>query len=91
MSALVHVFVLTCASMVVLAYVCRLGLLSLARHKTSIVLLHIAGCGAAFGAGVNAWEGRTDLQDILSLALSGLWIGVSVWSWHGRVPDHWRR
>lgn len=86
-----NIATLVIAAALSVAYVCRLGLLDVRQHQTLIVLLHIAGMGTAFNAGVHACRGQTDLQDIMSLALAGLWIGVSLFNWRGRVPDHWRR
>lgn len=86
-----HVLTLMLSALLSVAYVCRLGLLNVHQHRLSVVLLHVAGLGTAFNAGIGAWKGATDLQDALSLAMAGIWIFISAWSWAGRVPAHWQR
>lgn len=86
-----NLLMLLVATGVVAAYVCRLGLLQWQRHQPSVIVLHVAGTGAAFGAGLHAWQGVADLQDVLSLVLAGAWIVVSITTWRGKVPEHWER
>lgn len=85
-----HFLMLALSSMLSVAYVCRLGLLDVRKHKLPMVLLHVAGLGTVFSAGVSAFRAQTDLQDFLSVSMAGLWILISLYNWHGRVPDHWR-
>ena len=86
-----HFLTLILSAVLSVAYVCRLGLLDVRRHRLPVVLLHVAGLGTVFNAGLCAWKATTDLQDALSLAMAGIWIAISVWNWAGRVPDHWMR
>lgn len=89
--SIVEVIALVVAVPTVVAYVCRLGLLQWKLHQPGIILLHVAGCGAAFGVGVSATQRPVDLQDALSLAFAALWIVVSIFNWRGVVPSHWNR
>lgn len=90
-AAAFNILMLLAAAAVVVAYVCRLGLLQWRQHRPGVIVLHVAGTGAAFGAGAHAWQGVADLQDVLSLVLAGAWIAISIFNWRGVVPAHWHR
>lgn len=73
---------------VCMAYLCRLDGLRVFEHKASFIALHVALAGCSAAAGVHAWQGTLDVQDITGLFSAALWIVVSYHTWKSGPPEH---
>jgi hypothetical protein len=80
--------VLAIAAPTVVAYLCRLDMLTYSGHRPAVVLMHICLACATVLAGYHATQGQADALDLFSAAGAALWIVVSYASWIGRVPPH---
>lgn len=88
---LIDWLVLLAALPVTWACLCRLRVLDPAVHRVSVMALHVALFGSAFGAGVSAWQAQTSLQSVLALVGAGLWIFISRATWAAGVPAYMAR
>lgn len=79
------------ASAAVVAYALRLNLLTARDHRISVIVFHVALGGAAFAAGLNAWQGQTCLLSICAIVASLMWVFVSLPSWRHGPPLHAKR
>lgn len=76
------------ASAAVVAYALRLNLLTARDHRISVIVFHVALGGAAFAAGLNAWQGQTCLLSACAIVASLMWVFVSLPSWKNGPPAH---
>lgn len=79
------------AAVAVVAYALRLNLLTAKDHRISVIVFHVALGGAAFAAGLNAWQGQTCLLSACAIVASLMWVFVSLPSWKNGPPAHTMR
>lgn len=80
--------VLLVSPVILLAYVCRLSMLSFRANKPAIVVMHMSLAVAVAWAAYHAFIGEAVLGDVASLIGAGCWIFISFKSWRGGVPEH---
>lgn len=88
MNDLLDYIVLAAAVPTVVAYLCRLDMLTYSGHRPGVVLMHACLACAAVMAGYHGWDGSSAPLDLFAVAGGALWIHVSYPSWRGKVPAH---
>ena len=88
---LVDLLVLLAAAPGAFAFVCRLDRLSFRQHRPIVIVFNLGLAWITFAAGVHAWEGRADLQDIASVMAGLSWAIMSLPSWTAGVPRYMLR
>jgi hypothetical protein len=76
---------------VAMGFLCRIGMLSLREHSTSVAVMHACMFAGALYALFRATGLQASLGDLAFVAGSGLWLSVSMHSWAGGVPRHFSR
>jgi len=82
--------VLLVAPFVLLAYVCRLAMLSFRTNRPVIVLLHISLAVSVAWAAYRAFLGVALFGDVAAVVGAGCWILISYGSWRHGVPEHFQ-
>lgn len=88
MNDLIDWAVLCCALPTMVAYLCRLDMLTYSGHRPAVVLMHISLACATVMAAQHAWLGEAKALDAFTVAGAALWIVVSYASWRSQVPAH---
>lgn len=85
---LIDWLVLAAAAPTMVAYLCRLDMLTYKGHQPAVVLMHACLACACAMAGHGAWQGNAGAMELFTVAGAALWIVVSYSSWRGHVPAH---
>ena len=77
---------------VAMACLCRLAMLNIMQHRTSVCLLHACVFGGALSSLFRAATFQAGGNDLLYLSAAGLWLSITLPMWsHGVPPMALRR
>lgn len=79
------------AVVAIVPMVCRLNMLHVGKHRTSIVLLHLAMAYSVLWGGFAGFSGIATVGDFFSVLAPVLWVTISFHSWRDGVPSHYLR
>lgn len=65
---------------------CRLDALRYSTHRVEVIALHMLLAWVCIVSGVHAYEGLTDLQDVLCPLATLCWVAVSLPTWRHGPP-----
>lgn len=68
------------------AMLCRLDQLKFVEHRVEVVVLHLLLAWLCWVSGLHAWQGGTDLQDVLGPLTTLCWVAVSLPTWRHGPP-----
>ena len=81
--------ILSWASPVFGAFLCRLNLLQIGKHSFAVILMNWGFAGAVFAAGLHGFQATWDVQDVCILTAASAWIVTSLPTWSGdAAPKH---
>lgn len=80
--------ILLTSPFILVAYVCRLSMLSFKANRPTVILFHMGLTISTGWAAYRAWMGVPQFGDLASIVAAGAWILISYGSWKDGVPEH---
>lgn len=71
--------------------VCRLNMLHISKHRTSVILMHLAMAYSVIWGGFAGFSGVATVGDFCAVLAPMIWVLLSFHSWRDGVPDHYLR